>query len=120
MRRRDFITLLGGAAVPVLWPVAAPAQQGERMREVAVMITAPESDQATQQRLAGFQRRLAELGWTEGRNIRFERRFTGGSAESIRANVTAIVAERPDLILAQNTPMVAALHARINNLPIVF
>jgi putative ABC transport system substrate-binding protein len=117
MRRRNFITLLGGAAA---WPLAARAQQPERIRLVAIMVTAQENDQATQPRVAGFQRRLAELGWAEGRNIRFERRFTGGSTESIRANVTAMVSLRPDLILAQNTPMVAALHAQTDNIPIVF
>ena len=118
MQRRKFITLLGGAAAA--WPLAAGAQQPERVRQVAIMVTAQDSDQATQQRVAGFQHRLAELGWTEGRNIRFERRFTGGTPESIRAGVTAIVSSRPDLILAQNTPMVAALHAQTDNIPIVF
>jgi putative ABC transport system substrate-binding protein len=120
MNRRAFLTILGGGALPLLWPAAGRAQQGERMRQVAVMMTAQPDDDATRQRLLGFQRRLTELGWTEGRNVRFERRFTGGSPASIRANVTEIVSLRPDLILAQNTPMVAALHAQTNDLPIVF
>jgi putative ABC transport system substrate-binding protein len=120
MRRRDFITVLGGAAAPLFWPPAARAQQGDRMRRVAVMMTAQPDDNATRQRLLGFQRRLTELGWTEGRNVRFEQRFTGGSPDSIRANVAEIVAVRPDLIVAQNTPMVAALHAQTEDLPIVF
>src|SRR5579864_5920396 len=99
MRRRDFITLLGSAAAA--WPVTARGQQVERMRQLAVMMTAPPSDQATQQRLAGFQRRLAELGWAEGRDVRFDRRFTGGTGERIRADVGDVVRLRPDVILAQ-------------------
>src|SRR5262245_49534309 len=117
LRRRELITLLGGAAA---WPLAARAQQGERMRRVGILLTVQESDASTQSSLNAAQRRLAELGWMEDRNVRFDRRWAGGDAQRMRANVAEIVALAPDVILAQFTPMVAALRKQTESIPIVF
>jgi putative ABC transport system substrate-binding protein len=114
MRRREFITLLGGAAA---WPLAARAQQ---LRRIGILMTVQEGDPATQVWLAGFKRRLSELGWTEDINVRFLRRWAGGDPERIRANVAEIIDLGPDVILAQNTPMVAALRRQTKSVPIVF
>jgi putative ABC transport system substrate-binding protein len=85
-----------------------------------MLMTVMESDPATQGFITLFQRRLAELGWVEDRNVRFNRRWAAGSPERIRANVIEIVGLRPDVIVAQNTPMVAILHKETDRIPIVF
>jgi putative ABC transport system substrate-binding protein len=118
MKRREFIALLGGAAVA--WPLAARGQQREPMRRIGILLTVHESDPATQAWLAGFQRRLRELGWTDDRNVRFERRWAGGDPERMRANIAEVVGLAPDVILAQNTPMVAALRKQTDSIPIIF
>jgi ABC-type uncharacterized transport system substrate-binding protein len=117
MRRREFITLLGGAAVA--WPLVARAQ-GDRMRRIGILLSVHETDPATQGWLAAFQQRLKELGWTDNRNVRFERRFAAGDPERMRVNAAEIVGLAPDLIVAQNTPMVAALRKQTDSIPIVF
>ena len=105
MNRREFITLIAGAAAT--WPLAARAQQGERVRRVGILVVQAERDAQVQSNVAMFQRRLAELGWVEDRNTRFEQRYADGDPERMRTNTAEIV--RPDVILAQNTPMVAVL-----------
>jgi putative ABC transport system substrate-binding protein len=85
-----------------------------------MLMTVMESDPSTQGWITLFQRRLAELGWVEDRNVRFNRRWAAGNPERIRANVTEIVGLRPDVIVAQNTPMVAGLHKETDSIPIVF
>jgi putative ABC transport system substrate-binding protein len=121
LRRRDFIALWGGAVASSLsWPLAARAQQRERMRRVGVLITVEESDRITQSWLAGFERRLAELGWSEDRTVRFDRRWAAGDGDRMSAHIAEIVALAPDVILAQTTPMVAALRRRTESIPIVF
>jgi putative ABC transport system substrate-binding protein len=115
IKRREFITLLGGAAVT--WPLAVRAQQP---RQIGMLLTVQESDPATQDSIAVFQRRLRELGWVEDRTIRFERRYAGGDPQRMSANIAEIVGLRPDVILAQNTPMVAALRRQTDSIPIVF
>jgi putative ABC transport system substrate-binding protein len=117
MIRREFITLLGGAAA---WPLAARAQQGERMRRIGILLTVQDSDPATQGWLAAFERRLNELGWIDDRNVRFERRFAGGEPARLRTNIAEMVRLAPDVILAQNTPMVATLRQQTDTIPIVF
>jgi putative ABC transport system substrate-binding protein len=77
MKRREFITLLGGAAVG--WPIAARAQQAERMRRIGVLAALGEDDPDMRARLAGLQQGLERLGWSEGRNVRIDTRFAGGS-----------------------------------------
>jgi putative ABC transport system substrate-binding protein len=117
VKRREFITLLGTAAA---WPLAARAQQSERVRRIGILLTTQENDSATQGWLAGFQRRLGSFGWADNRNVRFEYRWAGGNPERIRTNVGEIVSLAPHVILAQNTPMVAALRKQTNSIPIVF
>jgi putative tryptophan/tyrosine transport system substrate-binding protein len=116
MKRRDFITLLGGAAVP--WPLAARAQQPEA-RRIGVLVGLAEDDPDTKARLAGFRQGLERLGWSEGRNVRIDTRFAPAGA---KAQVLAkeLVALRPDVILAQSTPIVAALQRETRTIPIVF
>jgi len=116
VRRRDFITLLGGAALTL--PRVARAQQP--MRRLGILMTVQENDPATHGWLTGFQRRLSELGWTEGRNVNFIRRWAGGDPERIRANIAEMAGLGPDVIVAQNTPMVAALRNQTTRAPIVF
>ena len=82
MRRREFITLLGGAAVA--WPLAARAQQRERMRRIGVLMTTAADDPEGQARLAAFVQGLQQLGWTDGRNVRIDTRWAAGNADDIR------------------------------------
>src|SRR5262245_17869914 len=103
MRRRDFITLLGGAAV---WPLAARAQQADRMRRIGVLINLTAEDPESPARLAAFAQGLADLGWTIGRNLRIDYRWPGGDPESIRKDAEELVALTPDLILSSGTPTV--------------
>ena len=89
MKRREFITLLGGAAA---WPLAARAQQGERMRRIGVLHTPAADDRVGQARNAAFLQRLGQLGWTDGRNIRIETRWGGSEPERTRRSVQELVA----------------------------
>ena len=96
LSRRDFITLLGSAAA---WPLAAWAQQAERMRRVAIMPPTTQDNPETKARLGAFREGLERLGWSEGRNIRFEYRWPGGDATLIKAHAAELVAAAPDVIL---------------------
>ena len=107
MRRREFITLLGGAAAA--WPLAAHAQQGERMRRIGVLMGYAESDPEAQAWVAAFREELQKLGWTEGRNIRIDLRWTAADEEAMQRFAKELVALQPDLILSQSTPTTAAL-----------
>src|SRR6187549_2770374 len=89
LRRRRFLGVLGGAAA---WPVAARAQQADRVRRVGLLSPFSENDPETLARLAAFQQRLQDLGWTEGRNIQIEYRFSGGNTERTRAAAAELVA----------------------------
>jgi ABC-type uncharacterized transport system substrate-binding protein len=115
MNRRAFIGLLGGATA---WPLAARAQQ-EPMRRVGIMMS-NERDSDQQARLVAFRRRLEELGWREGRNIRFEYRWPGDNPELVKAYAAELVAMAPDLILCGLTPGVQALKRETSSIPIVF
>ena len=116
MRRREFVTLLGGAAVA--WPLVARAQQS--MRRVAVIMVTPETDPVGQSRLKAFLQGFEKLGWTDGRNARFDIRWAGGSAERMREIVAEILALKPDVIVANGTPTVAALKRTTSTIPVVF
>jgi putative tryptophan/tyrosine transport system substrate-binding protein len=118
LRRRDFITLVGGAAT---WPLAARAQQAERMQRVGVFYGGLESDSAAQLRIATFRQVLSELGWTEGRNVRFDYRW-GSSADRDRLRNTAaeLVALAPDLVATNQGATVRALQQASRSVPIVF
>jgi putative ABC transport system substrate-binding protein len=117
MKRRDFITLLGGA---VAWPLAARAQQGERMRRVGVLFSFPETDQEAQARYQAFRGVLADLGWIEGRNLHLEMRWAGPDVERQRADARELVALSPDVILTISTNTTQAARDATRSIPIVF
>ena len=118
MIRRAFITLLGGAAA---WPLAARAQQNERMRRIGVLMAYAESDPEGQARIAAFREGLQKLGWTEGRNTRIDTRWTTpADAESRQRFAKELVALQPDVILSHTTPTTAALLQQTHTIPIIF
>jgi putative ABC transport system substrate-binding protein len=121
MKRREFITLVGGAAAcpPLLWPLAGRAQTA-RAKQVGVLMGLSEDDRAAQARLAAFRQVLAGLGWVEGRNVRFEVRWTGGDVSRVRTYAAELVARTPDVILGHGTPVTAALKQATSSIPIVF
>ena len=116
--RRDFITLLGGAAAA--WPLAARAQQGERVRRVGVLSNFAESDLEAQSMVEALHQTLQELGWVEGRNLRFDHRWAAGNSTRIQAFAKALVALQPDVIVGHVTPAVTALRKETSTIPIVF
>ena len=118
IRRRDFITLLGGAAVA--WPLAAHAQQGQRVRRIGVLMGLVASDPEAQSRVAAFEHGLRELGWVKGRNLWIEYRWAGGGENVLRNHASELIAMAPDLILANSTPVTAALREQSQIVPIVF
>ena len=116
--RRDFITLLGGATIA--WPLAARAQQPERMRRVGVLMNLGSDDAEAQARNAAFLQGLQELGWTVGRNVRIEYRWGAGDAELFRRHASELVALAPDVILAGGGAVVPSLLQATRTVPIVF
>jgi putative tryptophan/tyrosine transport system substrate-binding protein len=118
LKRRQVITLLGGAAAA--WPLAARARQRESIRQVAVLIGPAESDIEAQRRIAAFRERMQGLGWVDGRNVRFEYRWGGGDADRIAHHVAELVAAQPDVIMANSRPVIAALKRATATIPIVF
>jgi putative ABC transport system substrate-binding protein len=116
MKRREFITLLGGAAAA--WPLVARAQQGERVRRIGLLMGVAD-DREGQARVTALKQGLQELGWTEGRNIQIEPRFTGADADRIRAYAAELVALAPDVIVGQTTPVIRALRQATSSIPIV-
>jgi putative ABC transport system substrate-binding protein len=117
MRRREFITLLAGAAA---WPLVTRAQQPERMRRIGVLMTRNADDPEEQARLAAFLKGLQELGWSDGRNVHIDVRWSAGDAELRRRFATELVALAPDVILADTSAPVAALQQVTQSVPIVF
>ncbi len=117
MRRREFIVLLSGAAAI---PLAAHAQQRERMRHVGVLMAYAEDNSDGKPRLAAFAQGLQDLGWTDGRNFRIEYRWSAGDAERTRKYAAELVALAPDVILAGNTSTVGPLQQATHTVPIVF
>ena len=117
MKRRSFITLLGGAA---LCPFAARAEKGDGVRRVGVIMGFAENDEVWQAYLASFRQGLQELGWTDGRNIRFDYRFTGDSEERMRAMAEEVVGLQPDVILVSTNSVVSATLKATRSIPIVF
>jgi len=117
MRRREFITLLGGAAAA--WPLAARAE-GERIRRIGVLMTLAADDPEGQARLTAFVQGLQELGWTDGRNVRIDYRWPAGDAERTRRYATELAALAPDVILAGGGSVVPSLLQATRTVPIVF
>ena len=117
MRRRDFITLLGGAAA---WPLAARAQQAERIRRIGVLMNVEADEPVGQPRIAAFVEGLQQLGWTDGRNVRIDTRWPGGDPDRVRKYAAELVGLAPNVILASASPSVAALQRVTRSVPIVF
>ena len=118
MRRREFITVLGGAAAA--WPLAARAQQRERMRRIGVLLPAAADDPEFQARVAAFLQGLQQLGWTIGRNVRIDTRWATANAADIRRHAAELVALAPDVILAHGASTVGPLLQATRTVPIVF
>jgi putative tryptophan/tyrosine transport system substrate-binding protein len=118
MQRREFIRLLGGATA--MWPLVARAQQLGRMRRVGVLAPFNKNDPDWQPLLAAFKQRLVDLGWTDGRNLAVDYRFTGGSTEQIRVAAGELIATAPEVIFASSNVSLAALQQATRAIPIIF
>lgn len=117
MKRREFISLVSGAAA---WPFTAHAQEPGRMRRVGVLFAFFDYDPESQARIAAFQQELEGLGWREGQNIQLEYRWASGDAERFRAFAAEFVAARPDVLVAHTTPGAEALARATRTIPIIF
>jgi putative tryptophan/tyrosine transport system substrate-binding protein len=117
MKRRNFMSLLGGAAA---WPFAARAQQPEPMRRVGVLMQIAEGDAESKIQVAEFLRELRELGWVVGRNVKLDTRWAGGDSDRIRKYAAELVALAPDVVLASGGTVVGALQQASRTVPIVF
>jgi ABC-type uncharacterized transport system substrate-binding protein len=119
MKRRELITLLGGAAAAT-WPIAARAQQTEQSRRIGVLMAYAESDREGQAWIAAFREGLQKLGWAEGRNIRIVLRWAADDVGLMQQFAKELVAHQPDIILTQNTPSTAAMLRQTRSIPIIF
>ena len=117
IRRREFIKVLGGAAA---WPLAASAQQGDRIRRIGVLMGGDENDPVYKARVSAFTQALADLGWTDGRNMRMDLRWYGDDVNRIRALAQELVGLKPDIILPNGNPTTAAVQRETRTIPIVF
>ena len=117
MRRREFITLLGGT---VAWPFAARAQQSDRVRRLGLLMLVAETDSLAQAERTAFTTELQRLGWIEGQNIRIDQRWANGDVSRVQALATELLELRPDLVVAQGSAALAALRHATRTLPIVF
>jgi putative tryptophan/tyrosine transport system substrate-binding protein len=118
MKRREFISLLGGAAAA--WPFAAHGQQSDRLRRVGVLMAFDENDPEAKAYLSGFTQGLAELGWTDGRNLRMDVRWAAGNVDRMRMSAKELLDLQPNVILAHGTPATAAFQRETRTIPIVF
>src|SRR5215467_3658897 len=118
LKRREFITLLGGAAAA--WPLAARAQQSEWTRHVAILMSDAEGDLETQARLAGIRQGLSRFGWSEGRNVEIDYRYASASPEQARLLARDLVALKPEVIVAPSVVVATALQRETRAIPIVF
>src|SRR5258707_5781749 len=119
MNRREFLTLLDGAAAA--WPLAARAEEREQIRRIGVLIAGlTEKDSEGHLRMAAFRQGLQSFGWIEGRNVHIEERWPGGNAERLRSFAAELVGMRPDAIFAGNEAATMALHQTAGTLPIAF
>jgi putative tryptophan/tyrosine transport system substrate-binding protein len=118
MKRREFITLLGGAAAA--WPLAARAQQTDRIPRVGVLLGIRENDPEAKTRVKAFQQGLRDLGWFESQNIRIDYRFAASNPDLINKYVAELVTLAPDVIVGNSTPVLAALRQKTSSIPIVF
>jgi len=118
VKRRDFIAVLGGAAAA--WPLAASAQQAERMRRIGVLLPYAEIDRESQARIAAFREAMQRLGWTEGRNVRIEYRWSAGDPARDKADAEELVRSAPDVIVATGGRALAEAQRLTSTIPIVF
>jgi putative ABC transport system substrate-binding protein len=116
MNRRSLITLLGGAAV---WPLAAHAQQGERMRRIGIVMPFAKGDSDGEARIRAFKQELAKLGWTDGGNIQFDERWPADNMDLVRSHAASLVASNPDIIVASGGRIVPVLMRLTRSIPIV-
>jgi len=117
MRRRTFIVGLAGAAA---WPLVADAQQGDRVRRIGVLMVGDESDPVRKTYISALTQALADLGWTEGRNVRIDLRWTGDDSNRIRALAQELIGLQPDIIVTPGTLVTAAVQRETRGIPIVF
>ena len=118
IQRREFVTLVGGAAVA--WPLAALAQQPERIRRIGVLMPMAADDPLSPVRIAAFLQGLRELGWADGRNVQIDYRWGGGDAERVRKHAAELVALVPDVIVAWGASTAGPLQRATRTVPIVF
>ena len=118
MTRREFITLLGGAAGA--WPVVARAQQPDRVRRIGLLMNLSENDLEAQRLLTAFREGLAQLGWAIGRNLRIDYRWASGDIGRIRTFAKELVELSPDIIVGYGTPVIVALQQETRSIPILF
>src|SRR6516164_253798 len=117
MNRREFITLIGGAATT--WPLAARAQQPKRMRRVGIVMPFAKGDSEGEARIRAFKQELAKLGWTDGGNIQFDERWPADDMDLVRSYAASIVASNPDIIIASGGRIVPVLMRLTRSIPIV-
>src|SRR5215471_21467006 len=117
MRRRDFITFIGGAAC---WPLVARAQQPDGIRRIGVLMGISDMDPEATPRVEALQKGLQELGWTEGRNIHLDYRWTAGDVDKAQLFAKEIIDLKPDVIVVHSSPAVAALRRLTSRIPMVF
>jgi putative ABC transport system substrate-binding protein len=118
MKRREFIAGLGSTAAAL--PFAARAQQGDRVRRIGVLMLLDENDPEAKAYVAAFTQALADLGWTDGRNVRMDLRWGGADANRMRAHAKELVGQKPDIILASGVAVTAAVQRETRTIPIVF
>jgi len=118
MRRREFITLIGGATA--VWPLAAHPQKPDRMSLIGVISWSSESDPEAQRLIAAFKKGLQEFGWIDGRNIEFDFRWSAADSEGIRADAVDLIGKKTSVILVNNTPATRILHQETRAVPVVF
>ena len=118
MRRREFITLLGGMAAA--WPLAARAQQGDRVRRIDVIMALHEADPQAKVWLSRLTQGLSESGWADGRNLRMDVRWPGDNVDRMRTLAKELVDLQPEVIFASSTPVSAALQRETRTIPIIF
>ena len=116
MKRRDFITLLGGAGA---WPMAARAQQKERVRRIGILMPFPNSDVAFQARVRVFRQELARLGWSEGANVQFDERWSTDNMDVVQVDATSLVNLNPDVIVIVGDRVIPVFMALTRSIPIV-
>ena len=118
LQRREFIAALGGAVV--VWPLAAAAQQGNRVRRIGVLMSGDENDPVQKTYVSAFTQALAGFGWIDGRNVRIDLRGGGGDINRIRAFAQELVGRQPDIILTSGAAATIALQRETRTIPIVF